>query len=101
MAVQLVSLAKVTVTTKGTAVAASATVQNATAVYITAPSTNTGAIWVGDANVLNSSGRGTQVAKGTTLTLYARGEMIDLEKIFIDADNNNDIATITYLKKVT
>lgn len=97
----LVSPAAATVTTKGTAVRlVSAAVSNVTAVFVTAPSTNTGAIWVGDSTVLNSSAIGTQIAKGATVAFYSTDHQLDIYNMWVDADNNSDKATVSYIRRL-
>jgi hypothetical protein len=100
MAVVLVSPAQRSVTTSGTEVRlTAANVDKVVTVFISAPAANTGAIYIGDADV--STTRGIEMAKGTTLRLDApEGQFLDLYNMWVDAATNGDDFNVSYLVKV-
>lgn len=100
MAAPLKTLAKVTVATAGTRVVLTATaVNNVLKLFVSSPDTNTGSVWVGDANT--ATGRGIEVPRGQCREISLDGrELLDLASMYVDADNNGDEAAIAYLTKV-
>ncbi len=102
----LKSLPAVVVTASGTAIQASTlSVDRVVAVFVSAPTANTGAIQVGDLTTKYSATGslriGAEVAKNTTLQIQYSGHFIDLRGIFIDAVTSGDIALISYLQLTT
>lgn len=98
--VVLKSLSQVVVATAGTAVQASSTaIDKVVAVYISCPASNTGNIQFGGSTTDATGVRiGAEVAKGTCVEVKFDGHYIDLQSLYIDALNNNDIALISYLQ---
>lgn len=89
-----------TVTTGGTAVSLAATSVVAQSCIIQALDDNSGAIYVGDADVLASTKRGIKLAAGATLTLTANDGTLDLSTVFIDATANGDAVSLIYQQRV-
>lgn len=100
MALQFVTIAQVTVTTGGTEVRIAAnTDDKIVKLFLSVPASNTGNVWVGDANV--AVGRGVEIVKGSTLQIDCEGQYIDAYNIWADAVTNGDKINISYLKKVS
>ena len=103
MAIKLYTLAQITVATSGTEQQVSATATPITTLVVSAPATNTGAIYVGDSNVTTT--RGIEVAKGTTVSISADmsgragGEELILSDFYIDAATNGDKANVSYITR--
>jgi hypothetical protein len=84
----LSTLAQGTVTTAGTKVAVSATTgPRWRAIRIEAPSTNAGAIFVGDLNV-SSTRYSYRLTAGQGATISGTG--LDASKLYVDAATNGD-----------
>lgn len=100
MAAVFTTLPQVTVATAGTEQRLSANpISNVIKIYVSAPSTNTGNIWVGDSSV--AVGRGVEVVKGTTLPITAEpGMLLDINNIYVDVATSGDKASVAYLSKV-
>lgn len=78
----------------------STAVSNAVQVVISAPSTNTAGIWVGDSSVSASSKKGVQIAKGSSLVIdSASRDLIDIQEIYVDAETTGDVACGAYLQR--
>lgn len=98
MAVVLKTLPTVTVAASGTEQPlASSPVDKAVKVYVTAPASNTGNIYVGDSSVAVT--RGTEIIKGTTREFFSDGDLIDIQTMFVDVATNGDKAQISYLMR--
>ena len=80
----------VTVSSAGTAVQFEATGISVRSIYILAPDTNTGLIYLGSSTV--SSSLGPRMAPGKELTLsVAPGELpINLSQLYVDAASSSD-----------
>lgn len=100
MPVVIKTIAQITVAASGTEVAVSATTLPAVKLWVSAPSGNTGSIFVGDTTNIATT-RGIEVIKGTTAIIEAPGgDYFDLAAVWIDAATNGDKANITYLQKL-
>lgn len=98
MGVKLNALPQVTITTGGTRVRlSSAPVSNAVEVYISAPLTNTGNVWIGGNTV--AAGVGIEVVKGTTLVLRYH-DMIDIYEIYADG-TTGDKVSLAYMQRIS
>lgn len=103
MACKLFTHAQVTVTTAGTRVQIDTSALPITTLVISAPSANTGNIFVGDVAV--AAGRGIELAKGTSFSVSADmsgrsgGEELVLSDFYIDAATNGDKANVSYITR--
>lgn len=73
-------------------------------VIIQARPTNTGDIWVGDANVLASAERGVRLEAGKTFAVNPSSvtgelEQINLAGIWFDGGTSSDEISVTYLER--
>lgn len=93
------TIANVTISTAGTAVALAASRTSASWVNIQALSTNAGAVYVGDSAVSNSSGTqwGVRLTAGSSFLFPVMASTsYDLKVIFANADTNADKVAVTY-----
>lgn len=106
MAAVLKTLAAKAVAASGTKEAITTSdISGVVAVYLHCPAGNTGIIVVGDSSTKYSATLankiGTEIAKGTTLTIESSGQnYIDLKNIYVDAATNGDVVLISYLQVV-
>ncbi len=91
----------VTVAASGTPVAFSATRIPTTRIEVFVPASNTGSVYVGNSAVTVSS---IPRATSTTTVFIAsenaslgNGDYFLLDELFLDADNNDDVAIIQYI----
>jgi len=90
-----------TVVTAGTRVSVvAADTEQVVGIVFSAPSTNTGTVFLGDVTV--SSSNGVPIAKGTALNQINApdGQFLDLKAFNVDAATSGDKLNIFYLKKV-
>jgi hypothetical protein len=101
MSVKLITGAQITVATGGTEQRIIAAAKsNVVAVYLSAPSTNTGHVYIGDADV--AVGRGIEVPKGTMVKIEAADAgQLDMHEMYVDAATNGDKLNVAYLQKVS
>ena len=102
MALKLVPLGVVTVTTAATAVPLTSTARPASTIFIQADKLNAGDIYVGDSTV--DSTNGIVLEPGATLPLSGdqiRGitEGLILSDIFIDADTDGNSVRVYFLAR--
>lgn len=94
-----VSVAQITVTTAGTSKPLSTTSLAAMEIYVSAPSGNTGSVFVGDSTV--SSTRGIEIPKGTTQKLCIEmGRNMDLKDWYVDAATSGDKLNVVFIKNI-
>lgn len=94
---------KVTVGSAGTAVAISAAILYSAEILMEVPSSNTGGIiGPGSSDVAATNADVTVVGSNKELSAPANGpgQEIDLSETYIDAENDGDVAYITYWVKV-
>lgn len=89
----------------GTSAPLSATTLKRQSVIITADPTNAGPIWIGSSNVSASSSIGTPLDPGENLELtgtdyFGTDEFIDLNLVYVDAENDGDAALVSYFVRV-
>lgn len=102
MAVKLITIPNVTVTTAGTPVQITADKIMANAVFVQAHEENVGNIFVGDENV--SSGQGTSVGPGQPLQYSGHpahsllSEFL-LSDVWVDAENDGDRVRLAYFRR--
>lgn len=95
----------ITIDSAGTAKAISLTPILTHSVSITAHVTNTGDVHIGDDNVESSSETGTLLTPGENLEITATSyegdtELIELSKIFVDADTSGNKVCVSYAERV-
>lgn len=100
MGVILVTLPTDVLTTGGVREKLSSVGTNVVKVILTAPSTNTGNIWVGDVAVSATGERGVEIVKGTTLQLEFAGNTISLDNMYFDGASGDSIS-VSYLQKLS
>lgn len=93
----------VTVTTAGTAVRISSTDLVVRSLAIQAKAANTGVIYVGGSDVLNSSKNGVALTAGSSFGFLPSGESktsvyYNLKNIWIDSSVNSEGVSVTYIK---
>lgn len=102
MARKFTPLARITVAAAGTRQAVSASVIYSPSVLITADSTNTGIIYVGDSSV--SSTQGEELAAGQSMAIEGewvggtQGEVL-LSDLYVDASVSGDKVRVSYLAR--
>lgn len=90
----------ITVTTAGTRVQFNATDLEAAVVSFSAPSGNTGDVFIGDSSV--SATAGFCIPKGTTIQVQdmnaalGHGETLNLKNVYADAATNGDKVSVLY-----
>lgn len=101
MGIKLITGAQITVASAGSEQhIIAAAKSNVVAVYLSAPSTNTGHVYVGDADV--AVGRGIEVPKGTTVKIEACHDgQLDMYEMYVDAATNGDKLNVAYLQKLS
>ena len=86
---------RVVVTNNGTAVAFPSQPKRCIALKVRARETNTGAVYLGDANVSSTNGwpllQGTDGINSEIDWPIPEGQSIDLKDLYVDADTNNDL----------
>lgn len=104
MASRITTLAQVNLTSAGTAQQISTSTIPAEVVVISAPSANSGSIYIGDSNV--ASNRYLAVlSPGQRMSIEAGNEsggtdMLDLAEIYFDGDTTNDDIQVGYIARV-
>lgn len=102
MALILVTVADITVSTAGTRVQVSATATPVSSIIFEAHASNTGVVYIGDASV--AATRGTSLAAGQALAISADqsgrdGEEFFLSDFYVDAATNGDKVKVSYIKR--
>ncbi len=93
MAVSFTTLAQINIASGGTRQKLSAGSLAIVKVYISAPSGNSGNVYIGDVAV--AAGRGIEVPKGTTLVIEApHGDLMDLNTMYVDGTTNDKINVV-------
>ncbi len=101
MALRIVSLGTVTVTTAGTRVQISANDISAVSIIIQADSVNTGAIYVGDSTVDSNDFvlcPGQSIPLGGD-SIRGNSQAFFLSDIYVDAENDGNIVRVIYVKQ--
>lgn len=76
----------------------SSTQTKASAVFIQAPTTNTGLIYVGGSDVTTSNAAAIQAFGSFTFPAQANVQPYDLSQIFIACTVNTDVIRVTYVQ---
>lgn len=90
----------------GTAEALTATAIDARKLRLKAPTSNTGNVFIGDSTVDSATGFIMEPGDGVNVSdllgsdygsRYAESVSFDLSKVYVDAANNGDLVSFTYL----
>lgn len=96
MALKLVTLSPVTVTTAGTRVRLHPSNLESRCLVIQADSANTGIILVGDVTVTGSNGIQLKAGDSVSITPDTTDIEINLSDYYIDTDTNGSVVRISY-----
>lgn len=90
-------LSPINLTSAGTPQRISSSQVLAEAALITAVSTNSGSIYIGDSNV--AANNAIVLTAGQSVEISSSGDYFDLRDIYIDGSSTNDDVKVSYLQK--